>query len=69
MLLRQKLYYAPLPQNRRIIAEHKQSKYASIEMGSPLGIYLRNRKTQLRHRLAIAVKSCGLYRRQVEKSV
>ncbi len=69
MLLCQKLYYAPLPQNRRIIAEHKQSKYASIEMGSPLGIYLRNRKTQLRHRLAIAVKSCGLYRRQVEKSV
>ena len=63
MLLRQKLYYAPLRQIRVILAEHKQSKYASLELGSPLGIYLHNRKTQLRHRLAVAVKSSCLYQK------
>lgn len=63
MLLRQKLYYAPLRQIRVILAEHKQSKYASLELGSPLGIYLHNRKTQLRHRLAVAVKSSYLYQK------
>ena len=51
MLLRQKLYYAPLCQIRRVLAEQKQSKYAFLEMGGPLGIYLHNRKTQLRHRV------------------
>lgn len=64
MLLRQKLYYAPLRQIRRILMEQKQSKYASLEMGSPLGIYLRNRKTQLRHRIAVAVKSNCLYQKK-----
>ena len=64
MLLRQKLYYAPLHQIRRILMEQKQSKYASLEMGSPLGIYLRNRKTQLRHRIAVAVKSNCLYQKK-----
>lgn len=63
MLLRQKLYYAPLCQIHEILAEHKQSKYASLEIGRPLGIYLRNRKTQLRHRFAVAVKSNCLYQR------
>ena len=61
MLLRQKLYYAPLGQVCRILAMHKQSKYAFLEMGSPLGIYLHNQKTQLRHRLAVTVKSSRLY--------
>ena len=64
MLLRQKLYYAPLHQIRRILMEQKQSKYASLEMGSPLSIYLRNRKTQLRHRIAVAVKSNCLYQKK-----
>lgn len=63
MLLRQKLYYAPLRQIRSILAEQKQSKYASLEMGGPLEIYLRNRKTQLQHRIAVAVKSNCLYQR------
>ncbi len=63
MLLRQKLYYAPLSEIREMIAEHYQSPYASIKMGSPLGIYLQNRKTQLRHRLAVAVKSSRAYQR------
>lgn len=63
MLLRQKLYYAPLRQIREILAEHKQSKYASLEMGRPLGIYFRNRKMQLRHRIAVAVKSSYLYQK------
>lgn len=64
MLLRQKLYYAPLRQIRRILMEQKQSKYASLEMGGPLEIYLRNRKTQLRHRIAVAVKSNCLYQKK-----
>lgn len=63
MLLRQKLYYAPLCQIREILAEHKQSKYASLEMGRPLGIYFRNRKMQLRHRIAVAAKSRCLYQK------
>lgn len=63
MLLRQKMYYAPLRQIRMILAEHKQSKYATIEMSGPLFIYLRNRKTQMRHRLAIAVKSSRLHQK------
>ena len=63
MLLRQKLYYAPLRQIRSILTEQKQSKYASLEMGGPLGIYLCNRKTQLRHRIAVAVKSSCLYQK------
>ena len=63
MLLRQKLYYAPLRKIRSILAEQKQSKYTSLEMGGPLEIYLRNRKTQLRHRIAVAVKSNCLYQR------
>lgn len=67
MLLWQKLYYAPLRQIRRILMEQKQSKYASLEMGSPLGIYLRNRKTQLRHRIAVAVKSNCLYQKNIRR--
>lgn len=63
MLLRQKLYYAPLRQIREILAEHKQSKYAFLEMGRPLGIYFRNRKMQLRHRIAVAAKSSCLYQK------
>lgn len=63
MLLRQKLYYAPLLQIRSILTAHEQSKYASLEMGGPLGIYLCNRKTQLRHRTAVAVKSSCLYQK------
>lgn len=63
MLLGQKLYYAPLGTVRALLAAHAQSKYASIQMGSPLGVYLRSRKTQLRHKIAVAVKSSGLYQR------
>ena len=63
MLLRQKLYYAPLRKIRSILTEQKQSKYASLEMGGSLGIYLCNRKTQLRHRIAVVVKSSCLYQK------
>lgn len=69
MLLRQKLYYAPLRRIRGILAEHKQSKYASLELGGPLGIYLRNRKMQLRHRFAVAVKSNCLYQKHKVRTV
>ena len=63
MLLGQKLYYAPLAKIREEIAQHQQSRYASLPMDRPIVIYLRDRKTQLRHRLAIAVKSSRAYRR------
>ncbi len=63
MLLGQKLYYAPLAKIREEIAQHQQSRYAFLPMDRPIVIYLRDRKTQLRHRLAIAVKSSRAYRR------
>lgn len=61
MLLQQKMYYAPLADVRKTLAKHAQSGYACIRMGSPLGIFLHSRKTQLRHLLAIVVKSSRLY--------
>ena len=61
MLLRQKMYYAPLADVRETLVKHAQSRYDCIRMGSPLGIFLRSRKTQLRHRLAVTVKSSRLY--------
>lgn len=64
MLLGQKLYYAPLAKIREGIAQHQQSRYAFLPMDHPIVIYLRNRKTQLRHRLAIAVKSSRAYQRR-----
>ena len=64
MLLGQKLYYAPLAKIREGIAQHQQSRYAFLPMDRPIVIYLRNRKTQLRHRLAIAVKSSRAYQRR-----
>lgn len=63
MLLRQKLYYAPLKEVQEILAKHAYSKYAFLQIGQPLEIYLHNRKTQIRHRLAVAVKSTYLYQR------
>ncbi len=63
MLLEQKLYYSSYTQIRKSIAEHKQSGYAFLNLGSPLGIFLRSRKTQLRHRLAVAVKSSRMYQK------
>lgn len=64
MLLGQKLYYAPLAKIREEIAQHQQSRYAFLPMERPIVIYLRDRKTQLRHRLAIAVKSSRVYQRR-----
>ena len=57
MLLQQKLYYASLPQIRQTLAVHAAGPYASISFGKPMTIYLKNQKTQLRHRIAVAVKS------------
>lgn len=64
MLLGQKLYYAPLAKIREEIMQHQQSRYAFLPMERPIVIYLRSRKTQLRHRLAIAVKSSRVYQRR-----
>lgn len=69
MLLRQKLYYAPLAEVRKILAKHVQSKYAFIPIGRPLEIYLNNRKTQIRHRLAVAIKSTYLYQRYITGAI
>jgi glycosyltransferase involved in cell wall biosynthesis len=63
MLLGQKLYYASYKQIQEIISEHKQNRYAFINMGNPLSIYLRNKKTQLRHKIAVVVKSSRIYQR------
>lgn len=63
MQLRRKLYYALLTEVRKILAKHAYSKYAFLQIDQLLETYLHNRKTQIRHRLAAAVKSTYLYQR------
>lgn len=65
MLLRQRLYDAPLGEIPAILRMHRSGAFAAVPVpGSPLGIYLRSRRTHLRHRLAVAVKSTAWYRRR-----
>ena len=64
MLFRQKLYYASPRAIRQGIAAHQAGRYRGLPMENrPLKIFLQNKKTQLRHRLAVAVKSNPVYQR------
>lgn len=64
MLLRQRLYDTPLGEIHAVLQMHRSGAFAAIPVpGTALGIYLRSRKTHLRHRLAVAVKSTAWYRR------
>lgn len=63
MLLRQKLYYAPLRDIRTGLAIHRSGPYGACLPDSAMQLYFRNTKSRLRHRIAVAAKSTGLYRR------
>ena len=58
MLLEQRLYYASYEDICNVMTQHRNSIYAGVDIEySPFVIYLRNKKSQLRHRIAIIVKS------------
>ena len=64
MLLTQRLYYASLKEAKQILVEQKNSKYyQQICMPKPLALYIHNKKTRLRHRIAVAVKSSRIYKK------
>lgn len=68
MLLHQKLYYASLPELRRTLAVHQKGRYAALcDETDPVRIYLKNCKSRLRHKLAVAVKSTAMYQRIRER--
>lgn len=64
MLLTQRLYYAALKDIKRILNAQESSKYyQQICMPKPLALYIHNKKTRLRHRIAVAVKSSRIYKK------
>lgn len=64
MLLTQRLYYASPKEAKQILGEQKNSKYyQQICMPKPLALYIHNKKTRLRHRIAVAVKSSRIYKK------
>lgn len=63
MLLRQRLYYAPLKEIHKALAVHDQGRYAACLRESAMRLYCQNVKSRLRHRIAVAVKSMGWYQR------
>lgn len=68
MLLHQKLYYASLPELRRTLAVHHKGRYSAIcDKTDPVRIYLKNCKSRLRHKLAVAVKSTAVYQKIRER--
>lgn len=63
MLLRQKMYYAPLSGIKNTVRTHENGIRAGMGLRlDPMKIYLTNLKTRIRHTIAVAVKSAGLYR-------
>lgn len=63
MLLWQRLARAPLREIRAVLAVHRCSRYADCMTDGALRIYCRSRKSHARHRVAVALKRAGLYRR------
>lgn len=58
MLLGQKLYYASYKEICDIMTQHMNSGYGGIDVENrPFVIFLRNVKSQLRHRIAVIIKS------------
>lgn len=62
MLLKQRMYYASFSEIRSLVAQHNRGKYCRLKQPHPLKIYLCNRLVQIRHKLAVAVKSSSFYR-------
>lgn len=64
MLLWQKMQYSSLKDIRRTVKIHESGGRAGMDLKlTPVKIYMQNRKTLLRHRLAVAIKSTTLYQR------
>lgn len=64
MLLWQKMYYASLREIKMVLARHSIGCYGErYPQQSAVAIFLKNQKTQLRHRIAVAVKSSALYQK------
>ena len=64
MLLWQKMYYASLREIKMVLARHTAGCYGErYPQQSAVAIFLKNKKTQLRHRIAVAVKSSTLYQK------
>lgn len=58
MLLEQRLYYASYEDICNVMTQHRNSIYSGIDIENrPFVIYLRNKKSQLRHSIAVIVKS------------
>ena len=62
MLLKQRMYYASFSEIRSLVAQHNSGKYCRLKLPHPLKIYLCSRLVQIRHKLAVAVKSSSFYR-------
>lgn len=63
MLLKQRMYYASLSEIRSLVAQHNRGKYCRLKQPHPLNIYLCSRLVQIRHKLAVAVKSSSFFRK------
>lgn len=64
MLLWQKMYYASLREIKLVLVNHSASCYGErYPQRSAVAIFMKNKKTQLRHRIAVAVKSSALYQK------
>ena len=74
MLLYQKVRTATMKEIGKIAVDHKQATFApqteydrwlceQLERGNYRGLYLRNLKSRVRHRVAVFAKSHGLYKR------
>lgn len=64
MLLRQKMQYSDLKGIRKTLDVHKRGIRSGMALKlDPMRIYLSNRKTLLRHRIAVAVKSTSVYQK------
>lgn len=58
MLLEQRLYYASYKEICSVMTQHMNSGYGGINIENrPFVIFLRNKKSHLRHRIAVIVKT------------
>lgn len=58
MLLNQHLYYSSYNEIHKLINQHLSGEYSDVSIEKrPLVIYLQNKKSQLRHKIAVILKS------------
>ena len=58
MLLHQKMYYMSLGDIKKTLQKHLNSRYSELDVErSPVKIFINNKKTQVRHKIAVVVKT------------